>query len=218
MSEEISHTGRITEIRDQVRDPERVSLFIDGEFRIGLPRIAVAERNLRVGQILTEDDLAELETVDEVSRATNQAVRLLGFRPRSRSEISTRLRRNGFSDEAISAAIEKMVDYGYVNDEDFASFWVENRQQHRPRGRRALKDELRERGVPPEIIDRAIDEADIDEFGAALELARQRSERLQGLEHQVWRRRLAGFLQRRGYGWDIVRQVLQELEHPGADG
>jgi regulatory protein len=217
MSTDNSHTGRITEIRDQVRDPERVSLFIDGEFRIGLPRIAVAERNLRVGQILTDQDLAELEALDEVSRAVNQAVRLLGFRPRSRSELSVRLRKNGFSDEAIAAAIEKMVDYGYVNDEAFASFWVENRTEHRPRGRNALKSELRARGVPPEIIDRAIDEADIDEYGAALELARRRAARMQDLEPEVWRRRMAGFLQRRGYGWDVVRQVLEELQQPDAE-
>jgi regulatory protein len=218
MSDEPRHAGRITEIRDQVRDPERVSLFIDGEFRLGLPRLAVAERNLRVGQLLTDADLEELEAVDEISRATNQALRLLGYRPRSRSELKTRLRRNGFSDPAIDAAIERMADYGYVNDHDFATFWVENREQHRPRGKRLLKNELRQRGVPPEIIEETIEEADIDELSSARELARGRMERLRGLERDVWRRRMAGFLQRRGYGWDIVRQVLEELEHGESEG
>jgi regulatory protein len=213
MNASSSHTGRITEIRDQVRDPERVSLFIDGEFRLGLPRIAVAERSLRVGQILTEQDIAELEAIDEISRATNQAVRLLSFRPRSRHELESRLRRKGFESDSINAAIERMVELGYINDEEFAQYWVENRQQHRPRGRRLLASELRSKGVPPDVVDQAIDESAIDEFGDALELARKRADRLRGLDRETWRRRMAGFLQRRGYGWDVVRRVLEEIEH-----
>jgi regulatory protein len=212
MTDSDSHTGRITEIRDQVRDPERVSLFIDGKFRLGLPRIAVAERHLRVGQILTEDDLTELEGVDEISRATHQAVRLLSYRPRSKNEISTRLRRNGFGDEAISAAIGRMEELGYINDEDFATFWVENRQQHRPRGRRLIAQELRAKGVSQEVAEQAVEEAGIDEFSQALELAQKRAERMRGLEREVWRRRMAGFLQRRGYNWDVTRRVLEEIE------
>lgn len=212
MNETTSHTGRITEIRDQVRDPERVSLFIDGEFRLGLPRIAVAERNLRVGQILTDDDISELEAVDEVSRAKVHAVRLLAHRPRSTLELRTRLRRNGFSDHAIDAAMERMSELGYVNDEEFAAYWVENRQQHRPRGRRLIASELRSKGISPAVVDNTLDEAEIDEYSEALELAQKRAERLRGLERDVWRRRLAGFLQRRGYGWDVVRRVMDTIE------
>jgi regulatory protein len=207
-----SHTGRITEIRDQVRDPERVSLFIDGEFRLGLSRLLVAERSLRVGQTLTPEELDELESLDEVSRATNQAVRLLSFRPRSRRELESRMRRKGFASEAIEAALERLEELGYVNDAEFAAYWVENRQQHRPRGRRLIASELRSKGVSPETVDEAIDHADIDEYSAALDLARGRAPRLRGLERDVWRRRMAGFLQRRGYGWDVVRRVLEEVE------
>jgi regulatory protein len=215
MNSSSSHTGRITDIRDQVRDPERISLFVDGSFRLGLPRIVVAERNLRVGQELTEQEIRELEQIDEISRATNQAVRLLSFRPRSRSELASRLKRNGYGPEAINAAIDRMVELGYVDDADFASYWVENRQQHRPRGRRLLASELRSKGVPPDVVDQAIEEAVIDEFGQALELAMHRTERLRGLDRETWKRRLAGFLQRRGYGWDVVRPVLEEVESSG---
>ncbi len=217
MNETSSHTGRITEIRDQVRDPERVSLFIDGEFRMGLPRIAVAEHGLRVGQLLTDQDLRDLEAVDEISRAKDHAVRLLSFRPRSRQELLSRLKRKGFSEQSTEAAIERMIELGYVNDEEFAAYWVENRQSHRPRGRRLMASELRSKGVPPEIVDQALDEAEIDEYGAALELAWKRTERLHGLERDVWRRRMAGFLQRRGYGWDVVRRVMEEIEQSSSE-
>jgi regulatory protein len=217
MNESDSRAGRITEIREQVRDPERVSLFIDGEFRLGMPRMVVAERNLQVGQFLTDQDLEVLESLDEISRATNNAVRLLSFRPRSRHELQTRLRRKGFPDEAIESAIERLAELGYVNDDEFASYWVENRQQHRPRGRRLIASELRSKGVPSDVVERVIDEADIDEYSAALDLATARNARLRGLDRNTWRRRMSGFLQRRGYGWDVVRRVMDELEHPNAE-
>jgi regulatory protein len=212
MNEEHNVTGRITEIRAQVRDPERVSLFVDDEFRMGLPRVLVAERNLKVGQTLTDSELEELESLDEASRATNQAIRLLSYRPRSHNELRSRLKKNGFQNPAIDAAIDRLSELGYVNDQEFAAYWVENRKEHRPRGRRLLASELRSRGIAPEIADRAIDDAGIDEFTQALELAQKRSERMSGLEPIVWRRRMAGFLQRRGYGWDVVRPVLEAIE------
>lgn len=217
MSDEASDTGRITEIRDQVRDPERVNVFIDGVFRFGLPRITVADRNLQVGQLLTEQDIAELETVDEIERATNRAVRLLAHRPRSRFELDSRLRRAGFRSDAVRAAVDRMVDLGYIDDRDFAAYWIENRQQHRPRGRRMIVRELREKGISPDVIDQVMDDAEIDEYPEALELARKRAGRMQDLERDVWRRRLAGFLQRRGYAMGVVWRVLDELEQSEQD-
>jgi regulatory protein len=212
MNASSSHTGRITEIRDQVRDPERVSLFVDGEFRIGAPRQVVAERNLHVGQVLTEDDLTELAVLDEISRARNAAVRLLSFRPRAQRELEIRLARKGFAPLAIERALERLAELGYVNDREFAEQWVENRAEHRPRGRRLIASELRSKGVARDIVDQVVDEAEIDEFSAALNLARTRSGRLKGLEPVVRKRRLVGFLQRRGYGWDVVRRVIDELD------
>ena len=77
-----------------------------------------------------------------------------------------------------------------------------------PRGRRRLKDELRQKGVDREVVEQALEEAELDEYPAALELARKRLPSLRGDEPLAQRRRLAGFLQRRGYGWDVVGRVL----------
>jgi regulatory protein len=211
MSQSFNDTGKITEIREQVRDPERVSLFIDGAFRLGLPRKVVAEKGLSVGKILTERDLKELEALDEVSKAINQAIRLLSYRPRSRREIQIRLERKDFPSEAIESALEHLVEQGYVDDQEFAQYWIENRAENRPRGKRLIASELRQKGVPKEVVDEAIKEADIDELDDALKIARKRSEQLSGLDHVVWQRRMTGFLQRRGFAWETIRTVLDEL-------
>lgn len=214
MMSESSHEGRITEIREQVRDPERVSIFVDGTFRLGIPRILAAERSLHVGQVLTEDDLIELEALDEVSRATNQAIRLLSFRPRSRRELEDRLTRKGYEAPAVEQAISRLAEYGYIDDAEFAQYWIENRAQHRPRGKRMLASELRSKGVPQDVVDQALDDSELDEFGDALRLAEHRSRQLADLEPQVRRRRLISFLQRRGFNWGVVRDVLKEIDEP----
>ena len=99
----------------------------------------------------------------------------------------------------------------YVDDADFARYWVENREANRPRGRRLLEQELRHKGVDREIVRTAIDAAEPDEFAAALDLAHGKLRSYANLDPQVARRRLAGFLGRRGYGFDVIGPVLQRV-------
>lgn len=203
--------GEITRIVHQQKNPERVSVYIDGEFAFGLPATEVVGRGLKRGQRLTLEDATILAAVDEGSRATDAAVQFISFRPRSEREVRNRLRKRGYSDPAIEIAVEKSRGWGYLNDESFAEFWVENRLRHRPRGARMLSQELRQKGVDRNVIDAVIEESDIDEHGAALELARKRAPRLANLEPDVQKRRLSQYLARRGYGWDVIRPVLDEV-------
>jgi regulatory protein len=133
---------------------------------------------------------------------------LLTTRPRSIKEIRTRLKQKGYSEPAIDAAIAKAEGWNYVDDEAFARFWVENREANRPRGRRLLEQELRDKGVDREIVRNAIDEAGINEIEAATELARTKMRSYVKLEPEVARRRLSGFLARKGYNFDVVKHAL----------
>lgn len=204
-------SGRITGIERQARDPNRVSVFLDGAFAFGLgPSQAISE-GLRIGDDLSPEQVGALRALDEVGRATEAAVRLLALRPRSMREVRDRLRQRDFAPESIEAAIEKLEGWRYVDDADFARFWVENREQHKPRGRRLLEQELRQKGVDRETVREALDAAELDEGGAALELGRAKLRSYVGLEPAVVRRRLGGFLARRGYGGETVRRVLDRL-------
>ena len=86
--------------------------------------------------------------------------------------------------------------------------WVENRSTHRPRGRRLLQQELRQKGIASETVRDVIEESDLDEIGMATTLARQRVPRYAGQDPLTVRRRLGGYLARRGYGFDVVRAAL----------
>jgi regulatory protein len=203
--------GEITKIAHQQRNPERVSIYIDGEFVFGLPATEVVSRDLRRGQHLTLEDATILAAVDEGSRATDAAVQFIAYRPRSEREVRDRLRKRDYSETAIEIAIEKVTGWGYLDDRDFARLWVDNRVQHRPRGERLLAQELRQKGIDSDVIATVLDETDLNEHAAALELARKRAPRLASLDAQTRERRLSQYLARRGYGWDVIRPVLSQL-------
>src|SRR5690606_32415582 len=177
-----------------VRDPERVSVFLDGEFAFGLGRLVAAEHGLYVGQELNEEALIRVLAAEEASRATEAGLQFLAYRPRSSREVRDRLRRRGFSPEAIEIAVEKLIGWRYLDDAEFARAWVANRAEHQPRGRRLLRSELRQKGIDPALADEVVAEAEGDEQSAALALARKRVERLRNLDPETRRRRLASFL------------------------
>lgn len=203
-------TSVITDIKRQQHDRERVNVFIDGEFAFAVTaEIAILE-GVRIGLSLSAEEIAALQTRDEQSKATNSAVVLLTSRPRSVKEIRTRLKQKGYSEPAIETALERLEGWNYVDDEAFAKFWVENREANRPRGRRLLEQELREKGIDREIVRQAIDDAGIDERAAAVELARTKARSYAGLEPEVAKRRLSGFLARKGYNFDVVKHAISE--------
>lgn len=209
---ELPTPGRITAIEPQKKDPDRVSISINDAFALGVHIDVQLDFGLAVGMELSTGDLERIVAADDLKRATMAALRLIAYRPRSRGELQTGLRERGFSTEAQEAAISRMADLGYLNDEAFAERWVESRLAHKPRSSRMLANELRQKGIDQETIDATLESTKIDEVGDALELARKKAGSLGALDPQARTRRLTGFLARRGYGFDVIRRVIDEIE------
>jgi regulatory protein len=169
--------------------------------------------------MLDGERVSALLAADQASRATEAALVFLGYRPRSEKEVRDRLRRGGYEQGAIEHAIARLHEWRYLDDADFARRWVENRTAHRPRGKRLLQQELRHKGIDGETARDAIDEADLDETGAAEALARRRLPAYAGDDAASIRRRLGAYLARRGYGYDVIRialdRALGEAEDEG---
>jgi regulatory protein len=212
-------TGRVTALRPSKRDPDRIAVDLDGSFAFALPATLVADERIDVGATLDGDRVNSLLAADQASRATEAALVFLSYRPRSEKEVRDRLRRGGFEQDAIEHAIARLHEWRYLDDADFARRWVENRTAHRPRGRRLLQQELRHKGIDVEIAREAIDDADLDETGAAEALARRRLPAYAGDEPAAIRRRLGAYLARRGYGYDVIRVALDRaLGEPEDEG
>jgi regulatory protein len=204
----MAHESIITAIKGQERDHERVNIFVDGEFAFALTAEMSVLEGLRIGDAITPERIAELQAKDEQSKAVNSALLLLTSRPRSVKELRTRLKQKGYSPAAIEAAIAKVEGWNYVDDEAFARFWVENRGANRPRGKRLLEQELRQKGVDRAIVQHAIDDANVDERDDATRLAMTKMRSYAGLDPETAKRRLSGFLARKGYGYDVIKQAL----------
>jgi regulatory protein len=201
----MEHT--ITALSVQKRNPQRVNIYLDGEFAFGLARIIAAW--LKVGEILSDEKIAQLQAQDGYEKAYQHALRYLSYRPRTRSEIAKNLRDFDTPDEVIESILEKLAQSGMVNDAQFAQAWVENRSAFRPRSRRALTFELRRRGVDPNIIEQSI--AVVDEDALAYEAARKQAGKLRGLDWQLYRQKMFGFLARRGFNYEVSAAVISRV-------
>jgi regulatory protein len=216
--------GTITALQAQLSDSQRVSVFIDDEFALGVSMATLARERLYVGQVLSADDYARLERAVQADRALSAALRALDARPRSTAELRLRLKRKGFDAESVDAALARLTDLGLLDDVTFARTWVENRQNGRPRGASALRDELRRKGVGAEIIAATLDDDELvgDADDQAERLARAALRRYAGAaDFQIFARRLGGYLQRRGYTYATIRPIMaqlwRELGHTAAD-
>jgi regulatory protein len=166
--------GRVTALRSTKRDPDRIAVDLDGTFAFALPAQLVTDERIEVGNALDGKRINALLAAEESSRATEAALVFLAYRARSEKEVRDRLRRGGYAQEAIDHAISRLHEWRYLDDEDFARRWVENRTAHRPRGKRLLQQELRLKGIDNETAREVIADADVDETGAAEALARRR--------------------------------------------
>ena len=198
----------ITAIKAQVRNPQRLNIFLDGEYAFSLARIVAAW--LSVGRVLSEVEIASLREKDTAEVAYQGALHFLSFRTRSVAEVAQNLKEKGYAEAVVLQTVERLQTNGLLNDASFAQAWVENRGTFRPRGRRALAVELRRKGVSDEVIDQALGESPGEEE-LAYQAAQRQGQRLAELDRSHFYSRLAGFLGRRGFSYETVRPVVDRL-------
>jgi regulatory protein len=195
--------GTITALKFQERNRERVNVFLDGEYAFAL--MATEAARLHNGQRLSDAEIAALQAQDGRQQAYDQALRFLSYRPRSQAEVEHYLHAKRVSAEVIAAVMERLQQAGYLDDQIFARFWVENRQQFRPRSQRALEHELRQKGVSRQVIASAL--SDLDDETAAWQAVEGQLQRWIKLSNDELRQKIAGFLGRRGFSYDTINSV-----------
>ena len=205
----------ITGLEPQKR-PGRLNVFVDGQFVMGVGEAVAADLRLRVGKEMTSEKLLEVAGAEEVQKALDSALLLLEVRARAKREIETRLTQKGYEEGIIEQVIEKLVRLELINDAQFAAAWVEAKTRvggNRPVGRRRLSSELYAKGVAKDQIAEAVGiVSNSDELVLARAAASKKVRTIPTDRDllQAERRKLMGFLQRRGFGWETVKQVTRE--------
>ncbi len=201
--------GTITELRKQNRRDRRIHVYLDGEFAFSLEKDIAAGAGLRIGQEVPPQDAAELIEKDQKQKCYNAACRFLSYRPRSEQEVRQRLSRQGHGAACIQQTMARLKELGFVDDTQFARLWVGNRDDLRPRGRRLMKLELQQKGLPRDIIEQAV--GDIDEAEAAYRAAQKKAGILSNTDYDTFRKRLAAHLGRRGFGYDTINSTVERI-------
>jgi regulatory protein len=206
--------GKITALRAQAKDPQRVNVFVGGEFAIGVSLTTITKAGLHVGKQLSAEEFAKLEQIESGDKAYLAGLRFLEARPRSIAEVRTRLGRKDFSPEAIDAAIARLAELDLLDDAAFARYWVENRQASAPRGANALRDELRRKGIGSDVTAEVLsnDALTGNEAASAWRLARGALRKYAGShDRNAFTRRMGSYLQRRGYTFEVIRPIIDQL-------
>lgn len=197
----------------------------DGEpFEVTLE--ALERSRIGVGDPLPPDARSELLEADADVRVREAALNLLSYRARTRLELRTRLRQKGFSTSRIDACLDRLEQRGLLDDEAVAAAFVRDRLRHRPRGKARLASELRAKGVDADTAHDTIDRVFEDEGASDVALACEAAEgwlRRQGAklrdalagepgpERDKARRRLHGYLSRRGFRGDALAEAMERL-------
>lgn len=222
---------KITDIQASPELPSHQRLFLDGAPFVVIHASLVEKFGLRIGLEIEAEVIEKIIAADEVMRAKNRALKLLreekdntrtdkiegsgpALKPKTytKSEIERKLEREGFSTDAIETSVAELIRSGHIRDRKYAENWIVRRQKSNPRGKTLLKRELVDKGIDRETAEQVIATVETeDETKVALEIAQKRAKQYKRLPTHVAKRRLHGFLARRGFGSDIVRHVLEQI-------
>lgn len=194
--------GKITDIQKQKRNKTRVSIFIDGEFVCGLDEVAVASSRLKIGDVITADELKRVVEKSELNSAFERAVGYLSASPRAKKEIWRYLADKGYDKAIIEQTIAKLDAYHYTDDYLYAQSYIKSKSKKY--GAFRISAELRQKGIAQEVIDELLDEAPEDNI---IEIANKYLKSHKSADKQKLKRFLAG----RGFSWDSINSAVAQL-------
>ena len=197
---------KITAVKQQVKRTDRYSVYLDGKYSFSLREAELIKLGLHSGQEISEEMLSEYRGESDFGKWYDKTLNLLSFRLRSEWELRDYLRRKDCPPEISNKILNKLSDNGYLNDEQFAKRWVENRRLLKATSRRKLLMELKQKRIPSSIIDKVLadDKEETDEREVLRELVEKKRHRYPD------RTKFIQYLARQGYSYDDIKSVLNE--------
>ena len=212
---------KITSISTQVRNPDRVNISIDGKYRFSLDILQITDLGVKIGRELDEAELAELETESQFGKLYARALEYSLMRPHSvremrdylyRKTLTTKYKnqkgeikeKQGYAPCLTTRVLERLQQKGYVDDERFARWWVESRNQTKGTSLRKLRAELQAKGVSSGVVEQVMSESERnDDDELAKIIAKKRNK-------YPDEQKLMQYLARQGFSYDDIKRALSE--------
>ena len=201
----------ITDIQNQVKNPERKSVFINGEFHCGISADTQTAFRLQRGQELTEKQLQMVERHEEYERAKALALRYLALRMRSQKELRDYLRKKECSDLAVERCIQYCLEHRYLDDRLFTEAFIRDKININQYGVRKIGSLLFRKGIDAALIRTLLNEVvdEEEQLQLARELARKKLKTLHTTDDQ--RRKLYRYLAQKGFTGTVTHRVISEI-------
>jgi len=203
----------ITKIVEQKKRPNRRNVYLDGAFAFGLSDNVVARFRLREGMTISEEQVREIAQGEVRQECFDYAMKYLQMRLHSTAELRRKLVRREYGEAVVDGVIADLLRMGYLDDARFAKTKAMSAAEHKHHGRRRAFVELLKAGIQKDVADAALDDVyeKSDSTAAARLLAEKRAPSLKRLEPAVARRRLAGMLMRRGFDYETIKPVIDDV-------
>lgn len=198
----------ITALEAQKKNPDRMNVFLDGEFAFGVSRFVGAW--LLVGQKIDEEKTRQLISADENERALQSSLRFIGYKQRTETEVIKKLKKMEFAAEIIQNVMSELREKRYIDDREFATQWIETRADSKPRSKRFLQMELKNKGISVDIIDTALESVP-DDHDLAIRLGKKYLTRFIKNNDEEFRKKMTGILSRRAFSYSVLKDSIDEL-------
>lgn len=198
--------GKITKINQQKKKKNRVNIYIDGEFALGLYKDTVIKYHLYENKELTPTEISSIKKFEEITEAKEKARNYISYRERSRKEIKDYLLKKGIREEVAEKVLADFEKANLIDDNRFANVWIKDRNKNNPKGNFALKTELKDKGIDEAEIESLLQSIDEKENALKVfEKAIKKYGRNKNSKEKVFQ-----YLKRRGFKTQTILEVLQE--------
>lgn len=197
---------KITDIRAQVKRQGRYSIYVDKKYSFSLSENELLTQGLRINQEFDEAEFEHIKKTAVEDKAYMRAIDLLARRPRSEWELRDYLKRKDYEVEVIDRIINRLSDRGYVNDEQFARSWVENRRLLKSTSKRRLRMELQQKHINSDTISLVLEEDETDELAVLRDIVAKKRTQTRYQDTQ----KLIAYCMRQGFNYDDIKTVLSE--------
>ncbi|MFW5972597.1 MAG: RecX family transcriptional regulator [Bacteroidota bacterium] len=213
-SEEL-RPGTITRLKRQRKRPERVSVYLDEAFAFSVHQDIILEYSLTKGEHLSVERQLSILGADERLRARGRAMDLLSHKARTGFELTQRLSRDGFSDDAVQAAVQRLTELDFIDDRLFALEYASARARNKGYGPERIRYELIRKGINRNLADSTVTglfASEQSENELATDFARSRLSRLNNESDFLRKKKkLYDALRRRGFSGDVIRRVIADV-------
>ncbi len=240
----VADSFRVTDLKQAVKNENRVNVYIDGEFEFSLDISQVIDFGVKIDKTFTAKKINEMKSASEFGKLYQSTLEWILSRPHSEKELRTHLKEKQYkrilenrkrelnkeklendkelkkrqkelkiktktlpeiSDENVKKVIERLVDRGYVDDEKFAKFYVENRNLKKGISRRRLELELKNKGISPEIIEKVFAENSRDEVEEIKKIIAKKRKKYTD-------EKLISYLVRQGFDYQLSQSLVRETD------